>query len=110
MAWFVSGPGAGYLTYEIMEIPTVKAWLKPIQLFMMGRLGRGERESKRIVAFLLAALLSMAGYGVMMWAGWQPRPVGWEEFLNEALQISGVSGVVSQLIHGGAELDGGDNA
>lgn len=92
--WFVFGPGAGYVTYRVMDIPAVIHWIDVMQRKLGVKLGVGESETKRIVSFLLSWALSVSGYGVMVFTGMETPNV------NTVVSLSGISTVTSQLVHG----------
>ena len=70
LTWIISGGGAGYVTYWMMEQFAVLTNLKP--------------KPKRVVAFALSAALAMVGFGLAVAVAYIETPgtaLGWIERL-----------------------------
>ncbi len=96
LKWLVFGPGAGLLTYRIMEIPKVGELIELAQGKVFYKLGTGPKETKRLVAFGLSWLLAISGYTTMLLLGFDDP----SNLATTFFTLSGFSTVTSQVAHG----------
>jgi len=96
LKWVVFGPGAGILTYKIMEIPKVVSLIQLVQDRFLYKLGTGSKETKRLVSFVLSWIFATSGYSTMLVLGFDDP----SNMATTILALSGFSTVTSQVVHG----------
>ena len=86
LTWVFAGPGAGTLAYKV--IPKIK-WIQAMS-----------HGDKRVVTFIVAALLAVAAYGVAVFMQYIAGPVDTREWVEKAFFIASTAVITSQTLHG----------
>ena len=90
LLWFVTGGGAGTVSYWLMEHV---AWLTYLKA-----------EYKRYVSVALSAFLAMAAYAVAVGLSYQESPGNVQAWLEALFAAASVAVVLSQVVHGRRKL------
>lgn len=86
LTWVISGGGAGYLAFKLIDgIPKLKG-LPP--------------RHKRMAAISIAGGLAIAGYLFAVAMFYESAPVGWRSWVEQLVYIAGLGAVGSQVVHG----------
>lgn len=85
LTWVLT-PGAGILTYWLMENVPVLAAL--------------EAKLKRFVAFGLSALIAVLAFLAMVGMGYQPAPADARAWIEALFSVAAVAAGLSQVLHG----------
>lgn len=96
LKWLAFGPGAGLLTYRIIEVPKIASLINLAQEKIIYKLGTGPRETKRLVSFILSWTLSISGYIIMLLLGFDDP----SNLATTVMALSGISIVTSQIADG----------
>ena len=91
LAWVASAPGAGALTFWLME-------KVPEDVL--------SSEEKRYVSLTLAAIISMAAFACSVALGYLPQPANNQAWVESLFAVAWVATGLSQVMHGRAKLRG----
>ena len=87
--FYLIGPGAGVVTFWLMDRYAPDGWTS---------------EIKRYVALALAAVLAMGAYAASVGLTYLPQPETVQSWIEALFAVAGVSIGLSQGIHGFARL------
>jgi hypothetical protein len=86
LAWVVMGPGAGALSFWVLE---KLAWFQ-----------RRSAEHKRYLSLAGTTLLSMGAFCASVGLGYTTSPIGWQAWLEALFAVSFVACGFGQVLHG----------
>jgi hypothetical protein len=90
LTWLFSGPGAGVITFYLMEkIP---------------ELAKLSSEAKRYVSLAMASVLAMGAFAGAVGLGYEAAPQSAQAWIEALFAVAFVSTGLSQVLHGRSKL------
>jgi len=87
LMWLLSGGGAGFLTWYLME---KVAFLKNMK----------DPEWKRVTSYVIAASIGILAYLLLVTMLYEVAPTTWREWTEKLFNAASIAIITSQLKHG----------